>query len=81
MQMFRDEVWMRDVRVEKVAICEMGAVDVLGEEGEEEEPGGGIEEGGGRYDHDGRGEKKNEGAKTRKVVDQVYKEIASIALP
>lgn len=41
--------WARDVRIEKVAICEMGAGDVLGEEG--------------------------------RVVDQVYKEVASVGLP
>lgn len=49
-----DAVWADDVRVEKVAICEMGARDVR-EEGEGE--------------GDGR------------VVDQVYKEIASVELP
>ncbi len=44
--------WARDVRIEKVAICEMGAVDVRSGEGE----GGGV-------------------------VDQVYREIASVGLP
>lgn len=39
---------MRDVRIEKVSICEMGARDVLEGDG---------------------------------VVDQVYKEIASVELP
>lgn len=52
-----DAVWADNVRLEKVAICEMGAKDVR--EGEEE----GEEEGNGR------------------VVDQVYKEIASVELP
>lgn len=51
-----DAVWAADVRVEKVAICEMGAKDVR-EEGDREGEG------------DGR------------VVDQVYKEIASVELP
>ncbi|CAD6581347.1 MAG: hypothetical protein ASARMPREDX12_000440 [Alectoria sarmentosa] len=53
---YRDVVWASDVRIEKVAICEMGAKDVLG--GEEEDGGGGVE-----------------------VVDQVYREIASVELP
>ena len=43
---------MKDARVDKVAICEMGAKDVVGE-GKE----GGV------------------------VVDQVYREIASVELP
>lgn len=50
-----DAVWADNVRLEKVAICEMGAKDVR--EGEEEEEGNG------------------------RVVDQVYKEIASVELP
>ncbi|KAL9066367.1 MAG: hypothetical protein Q9161_007586 [Pseudevernia consocians] len=45
---YKDVEWARDVRIEKVAICEMGAEDVLSE---------------------GR------------VVDQVYREIASVELP
>lgn len=44
--------WVEDVRIEKVAICEMGARDVLEGEGE------GVV-----------------------VVDQVYREIASVELP
>lgn len=47
---YQDVEWATDVRIEKVAICEMGAKDVVGEE---------------------------EG----KVVDQVYREIASVELP
>lgn len=37
MERFEGVVWAGDVRVEKVAICEMGAVDVdvVGGEGEE----------------------------------------------
>ncbi|CAF9942706.1 MAG: hypothetical protein ALECFALPRED_009924 [Alectoria fallacina] len=50
---YRDVVWASDVRIEKVAICEMGAKDVLGGE----DSGGVV------------------------VVDQVYREIASVELP
>ena len=48
MERYRDVEWARDVRIEKVAICEMGARDVLSE---------------------------------ARVVDQVYREIASVELP
>lgn len=35
MERYRDYEWMRDVRVEKVAICRMGAKKVVDEEGGE----------------------------------------------
>ncbi|KAM0794746.1 kinase A anchor protein [Usnea florida] len=56
---YENMVWMEGIRIEKVAICEMGAKDVV-----EEEEGArvGNEEG-------------------RRVVQQEYKEIASVDLP
>lgn len=53
-----DAVWADNVRVEKVAICEMGW-----------RPDRVVERGGGEGEGEGR------------VVDQVYKEIASVELP
>lgn len=53
MERYKGWEWARDVGIERVAICEMGARDVSGEGGEEE----------------GR------------VVDQVYREVASVGLP
>ena len=46
---FKGWEWARDVRIERVAICEMGARDIVGEGG--------------------------------RVVDQVYREVASVELP
>ena len=67
LERWRGEVWARDVRVEKVAICEMGAREVrVGDDGDAGEGEG-----------EGGGERKGKG----EVVDAVYKEIASVELP
>ena len=57
---YEDMVWMEGVRVEKVAICEMGAKDVVVEE---------------------EGESVGNGLKEPRIVQQEYKEIASVELP
>ena len=65
LERWQGEVWARDVRVEKVAICEMGAREVrVGDDGDAGEGEGGREE-------------KEDG----EVVDAVYREIASVELP
>ena len=53
-------VWMEGIRIEKVAICEMGAKDVV------------VEEDGARVGNSQQGQS---------IVQQEYKEIASVELP
>ena len=56
---YENMAWMEGVRIEKVAICEMGAKDVVQEEGES----------------------VGNGQKEPRMVQQEYKEIASVELP